>query len=281
MPHMTEAVIFVNYPNCSSTMFLIHALQRRWEREGLLVRAARQPQDDSGERVAILHLDISRIPEEFSRLHGYRAVINGRVMDITKRSFSSLMLGREADYAGPVIVKTDANCGGMPEFTQELRQATGFTLRIGSPQSPWRRVRVMDPINYPVFPSIAAVPNGVWANPRLIVERFMPEHEGDLYCLRSWVFLGSRSYSVLLRSPHPIVKVSTAVHKEPITEVPEELRHMRHRLGFDYGKFDYGIVEGRVILYDVNRTPTLGANISPERRDQIADLLAEGLYDFL
>jgi len=38
--------------------------------------------------------------------------------------------------------------------------------------------------------------------------------------------------------------------------VPDELRAERSRLGFDYGKFDFVVHEGRAILLDANRTPS-------------------------
>jgi hypothetical protein len=62
--------------------------------------------------------------------------------------------------------------------------------------------------------------------------------------------------------------------------VPDELREMRKSLGFDFGKFDYAIVDGRVVLYDANRTPAVG-NFSREQFMPRIRLLAEGLNAFL
>ena len=61
--------------------------------------------------------------------------------------------------------------------------------------------------------------------------------------------------------------------------VPEELRKIRAQLGFDYGKFDYGIVDGEVILYDVNRTP--GSSADPRRHAETVELLCHGLRSAL
>ena len=33
---------------------------------------------------------------------------------------------------------------------------------------------------------------------------------------------------------------------------------MRQRLGIDYGRFDYSIVDGKAIVYDINTTPSAG-----------------------
>jgi len=38
--------------------------------------------------------------------------------------------------------------------------------------------------------------------------------------------------------------------------VPEELHAMWARLGFDFGKFDYVVRDGQIVLLDANRTPT-------------------------
>ena len=47
--------------------------------------------------------------------------------------------------------------------------------------------------------------------------------------------------------------------------------------GFDFGKFDYVIHEGRAIVFDVNKTPSFtGASDSPRLID-----LSHGIEDFL
>ncbi len=55
---------------------------------------------------------------------------------------------------------------------------------------------------------------------------------------------------------------------------------MRRKLGFDFGKFDYGIVAGRVVLYDANRTPMFGSMRREDYWPRV-QLLAEGIRGFL
>jgi hypothetical protein len=50
-------------------------------------------------------------------------------------------------------------------------------------------------------------------------------------------------------------------------------------LGFHYGKFDYGIVDGKVVLYDVNRTP--GAASNPAHHQETVEVLSAGIRDFV
>jgi len=60
-------------------------------------------------------------------------------------------------------------------------------------------------------------------------------------------------------------------------DAPSEIEALRERMGFDYGKFDYVIHEGRVILLDANKTPTFqGDANAPHLRE-----LALGIEDFL
>jgi hypothetical protein len=73
-----------------------------------------------------------------------------------------------------------------------------------------------------------------------------------------------------------VIKSHSVLRREPISDVPVELRQVRRELGFDFGKFDYGIVDGRVVLYDVNRTPMFGT-IGREQYWPRVQLLAEGL----
>ena len=52
---------------------------------------------------------------------------------------------------------------------------------------------------------------------------------------------------------------------------------VRRELGFDYGRFDYVLHEGEVVLLDVNHTP-VGV---PERQRRIGQMLAAGIASFL
>ena len=122
------------------------------------------------------------------------------------------------------------------------------------------------------------MPGGVWRNSNLVVQRFAAERDGNEYCCRHWVFFGNQEVSRRSLSPDPIVKVSGKL--EPISDpVPQELRAIRAQLGFDYGKFDYGIVDGEVVLYDTNRTP--GAAQDPRRHAETIDILSEGIRSAL
>jgi hypothetical protein len=133
--------------------------------------------------------------------------------------------------------------------------------------------------DYRIFDSPRCVPWTVWRNRDLVVERFLPERRGEFYCVRTWLFLGDRETHSLAYARCPVIKLADVVRREVLSEVPEALRQRRRELGFDYGKFDYAIVNDQVVLYDANRTPSLG-NFAPEQYMPRVRHLAEGIETF-
>jgi hypothetical protein len=198
------------------------------------------------------------------------------VLDISKRRISSMLVTSKDWTVGPVIVKSNANFAGLNDFARLgrrrrwIRRVVRFLLR-----KPHR----VDAIPYLIHPSIAAVPRRIWNDPQLVVERFIPEREGSLYCLRKWVFLGNTDILIINRSNNPIVKAGDSSHDLIHDRVPEELVAERRRLGFDYGKFDYVMHEGKAVLLDANSTPGVGA--PSEHHNIYADQLAIGLQEWV
>ena len=133
--------------------------------------------------------------------------------------------------------------------------------------------------SYPIYASKAEVPDAIWRDQGLVVERFLPERDEKGYWVRFWIFLGDAERCNRICGPEPIVKGANMIALEPTT-VPEELRAERERLGFDYGKFDFVVHDGQVVLLDANRTPTGAAAIS-DYQSQQAIKLALGINGFL
>jgi hypothetical protein len=271
--------------------YLVQAMLARWEAAGLKVAVVTERDPFVPADVALLHVDLSVVPEESRKLAGrYRTVLNGDVLDIRKRRFSRQLADRETP--GQVIVKTDLNCGGLREFRRALvtspvgtlaaridrREVAAKALARLEAIRPWARRSVLPVGAYRVFRSARDVPEGVWRNPRLVVERFAAEREGTSYCCRHWLFFGTREVHRRTVSPDPVVKASARL--EPLAEpVPQPLRDLRAELGFDYGKFDYGLVDGEVVVYDVNRTP--GASADARRHTATVDELSQGLLELV
>jgi hypothetical protein len=254
--------------------YLAYALAERWQADGhnVLVHhgTANPPPGD----IAILNVDLTVVPPAYvALLDRYPRVINGRTLDISKRSYSTQILARDSDWDGPVIVKTDRNFGGR--IDARLRQRTlaaGLTPDI--PAGPAMK-------QYALLKSVAKVPENVWQTEGIIVEKFLPEKDARGFYMRVWLFLGEATRSFRMRADVPIIKSHHIVERE-IVAVPDEMRRWRERLGFDYGKFDYVVRDGTPILIDANRTPGAPADYAtnPEVAAGMA-LLARGIDEFL
>ena len=64
-----------------------------------------------------------------------------------------------------------------------------------------------------------------------------------------------------MTSPNPVIKASVATEVGLIDEIPPSLRGIRKASGFNYGKLDYTEVNGEIIAYDINKTPTIYKSI--------------------
>ncbi|KAB7741341.1 hypothetical protein F2P47_06255 [Parvibaculum sedimenti] len=256
---------------------VLQALADIWRERGIVSvwGPAYAPEADA----CILHIDRTRLePTDVPPPpRGLRA-INGSILDISKRLFSVLEVYPGSDWSGQVIVKTNLNHFGLPELRgNHPAQRALDRLRMRIADISWHIARTLPDRTYPVLPSIRHVPRWVWDNPRYIVEKFMPEKDGDLYCLRGWMFLGPVSYGWRLFSTDPLVKTGTMVRYEFITEVPGELVELRNRTKFDFGKFDYVMHDGKPIVLDLNKTPAYSGDPASPRLHK----LAEGIEGFL
>jgi hypothetical protein len=242
------------------------------------VTVQRGPEENPPADLAIQHIDLTVVPAEYRAwLLKYPRAINVAAIDISKRHVSENLVSARDGYQGPVLIKTNANAGGLKEA--RLARKTRFLTRrvVGSQAQrggPRRR-----PGAYQILRSASQVPQAVWENPHLVVEKFLPERQGGFYCLRTWQFFGTAEINSLAFAKEPIVKARNAVRIEPV-DVPEELRQIRERLGFDFGKFDYVMLDGRAVLFDANKTPTLG-NFPPDRYLPLVRRLAAGLAKYL
>ncbi len=258
--------------------YAISLLSKAWREQGLDVEFAREYAENA--RICILHHDKTRLRKDGLPVapHGAKS-LNGDVLDISKRLFSTLLLTPESDWTGPVIVKSDLNHFGLQDGG-DARASLVMRARRRLARHSWRWARMLPEKHYPVLPSLDDVPNWVWADPDLLVEKFLPEYSDDgLYCVRGWVFFGDQGYAYRCLSSDPLVKAASLVRTEFLDAVPAELAALRKKMKFDFGKFDYVEHDGAPILLDANKTPTYpGANgvLTPRTRQ-----LAKGIEAFL
>jgi hypothetical protein len=254
--------------------FLVRILSEHWVSRGHEVVVHAGPDGAPAADVGILHVDATVVPREYlDALGGCRVVLNGATLDIGKRTYSENLVTAFDPWADPVIVKTDANAGGIPEWLHE-----SIARERGTPLPGPARKRLVG--RYPVFPSFAEVPLPLRLDPELVVERFLPERDPRGYASRHYLFLGDRERCTRLVGPHPVVKAADAIERTHV-EVPEAIRAWRRKLGFDYGKLDFVVHEGQSVLIDANRTPTFPrGEIAAAIREGL-DYLAEGIESFV
>ncbi len=253
----------------------IHELAQVWLEEGLDVKIASGPRGAAPADLLFLHVDLSVVPDEYLALvDRYPVAVNGRIKDIRKSSFSAQLVRSGDGWEGPCIVKSDLNCAGIPEMGYAAR---GIALEFGPPRYPFPMRGQQD---YRLYADASAVPTAFFDDPYLVVERFLPEVEGGLYFTRSCHFLGNACTTVRLGSPGPIVVASSQKVIQQI-EPPLEILEYRKKVGLDYGKIDYLVHEGKLVILDVNKTTgNVGMSADPRvlamRRER-----AMGIWDFL
>ena len=222
--------------------------------------------------VGILHTDCSVVPQKYREAAAeFPITINVRTHDITKRVVSDAVLDRDSEWRGPVIVKSNLNSGGgAEEFHNRMARQLGRDI-------PHPGVRGFH--SYQLFDSSSQVPEELWRDDRLVVEMFVAEPDPDGFAVRNWIFLGDWEKCMRNVCPHRIVKGRDLIRQEP-SHVPDELREKRRELGFEYGKFDFAIHEGRGILFDANRTPISPGNLW-KLHEESAGQYADGFESLL
>lgn len=253
------------------SFYLLFDVLGELENMGHTWRVVAGPEPAKGD-VAILHVDASFVDEEYLALsHEFALGVNFGTVDISKRKVSGALLAPGEAWGGPVIVKTNLNYMGRTEAAHN-RKATKRGLPLPHAQPPNIK-------QYEVLPSVNAVPASIWANSDLVVERFIPEPDEQGFALRNWVFMGERERCTRHVSPYSFVKAADVVRREPV-EVPDALRAERKRLGFDFGKFDFVIHDGRPVLLDANRTPGSAPAVRRLLKSGARNL-AEGLAEMI
>ena len=257
----------------------------QWRLDGHSVRFVFGPRQFEPADIMIVHVDVTIVPAPYLELASrYPIAVNGRVQDIRRTRFSRNLVRPDDGYAGPVIVKSNYNHAGRLD-----------RVRAGRLASVCRRVRgrlakvfngshaplpfFKTPREYRIFERPEDVPPAWFQSSDLVVERFLPEREGDLYAVRNYQFLGDRWTCQRMIGTHPVVNGSTQLSVEPVEPHPS-LERFRRELSFDYGKFDYVIHEGEAVLLDTNKTTGGGLLPRTPALDACRRHRAEGLYSF-
>ncbi|MCB9845899.1 MAG: hypothetical protein H6811_07950 [Phycisphaeraceae bacterium] len=266
--------------------YRIWALAENWKRRGIRIELVRGPAREIDTDLLIPHLDLSYIPDRYwDMIQGHPNVVNQRIRDTRKRAISANLVSRADPHVGPVIVKTNCNCGGLTDaLLNEPDRPWTFARRLRRRLSlePWLERRMLGSARvlrrYHLFESMGHVPRRVYRNPNLVIEKFLPERRGDLYVIRMYTFFGGSERVRVLESSDPQVKSGNGRLRER-SEVPPQLRAWRERLGLDYGKIDFVMRDGEPVVIDVNTTPTMSSPLDEDRVRRSSEL-ADGLSSF-
>lgn len=238
---------------------LIKALAGIWREQGHTLSFGDCPPSTTD--AVIAHTDYSMIDDHFfNQVDVGLPVINSAARNILKSNVSQLLINEDSNWDGPVIIKTDANCHAAEEYAYHgldlLRLFKIFAGRFVS----WQRTGELPFRTYPILERTDEVPDWVWQDRRLVVERFIPERDGELYVLRLWMFFGDQEYCMRVCSELPIVKSRKLISVDLVEEVPEAVRSVRRKLGLDFGKIDFVMHGKDAFVFDVNKTPTVYLN---------------------
>jgi hypothetical protein len=254
--------------------YMAHAFAQRWERSGHRVLYHRGAGTPPAGDVAILHVDLTVVPDSYRALdRHYARVVNSATWDIRKSRYSGCRVARGDVWAGQVLIKTDANHGGhVDDALRRLAAAEGAAGDIAARA-------VMD--SYYLCDSMRDVPGAIWDTPGVLVEKFIPERDALGNYLRVWTFFGPEERSTRYLSRDLLIRAGNYVSREAVP-VPDEMRAMREKLGFDFGKFDYVRHEGGYVLLDANRTPGAPARLADDPEVAASfDRVARGIEAFL
>jgi hypothetical protein len=260
--------------------YAITFLAKFWRQDGNRVRYLFGTRKFVPADLLLIHVDLSIVPDEYLEFASrYPIALNRAAKDIRKSQVSTNLVRRSDSYSGQVIVKSDLNSAGFPE--QILRRSSSRWMRL----LPNRFVldnadssSVPVPVGYRIYDSLAEVPRADFERNDVVVEKFLPEKEGNLFFIRDYNFLGDCSTCTRLASRDPIVKDHTAVLIREIDPHPE-IVEARKQLNFDYGKFDYVFHDGRPVLLDTNKTT--GASRVPSHELNVRRRnLANGIYSY-
>lgn len=280
------AVLFDENDRRRAAGYTIATLAKYWRDESLEVIFLFGIKQFVPADLILVHVNLSVVPERyFSFAAQYPVVLNGNVRDIRKSAFSQNLLGPGDAYDGKVIVKTDLNHAGLPEKKRRRlhglpgvmslqKLVSGLGLGRGTPLPEFT-----SQLDYQIYESLSEVPAACFASPDLVVEKFLPEMDDGLFWVRYIRFLGDRMDAVRLGGPSPIVSGQTQIRREIIEPDPEILA-LRHKLKFDYGKFDYTLHDGKAVLLDINKTVGAPAVANPPHIEAKWRSIAGGIHSY-
>jgi len=143
---MDDLVVFVDeIKRFGDIRYFLHLLIDQWRQNGLTVQICAGINQLPAARIALMHIDATRIPSTYNVLSAhYQTVLNLRADDISKKRISCSLLSQHDHYTGPVIVKTDAKL--------RRRRRTFSTIQNAPPRTSSQIARQATPLDHDGHP---------------------------------------------------------------------------------------------------------------------------------
>ncbi len=275
------ALIFLEQDrSAKSTRYMLSAYSKYWEELGFQTIHVFGISKFVDAEIAILNIDLSVVPDAYINFANlYPIALNANVRDIRKSVHSTLRIKPNERFSGPVIVKTNLNHFGMPELKNQSRMPR-LRVTVDRYLKHFRSQKTRIQQSYAVYNSLDEVPAWTFEDKDLIIEKFIPEREGSLYCIRTSLFFGDRSHDFLLKSHHPIVKSDNSISIEEVDTHPDIIK-LRNTIDLAFGKLDYVVHKGILHVFDINKTPGLGSTRANPTVEKMRRYRAEGIFSFL
>jgi hypothetical protein len=248
-----------DYPR-DARIHIISLIIDMWEEAGIEVFHLYGTDTFEPADLMFVHVDRSLVPPEFRQFaERYPKTINAAANDIRKRTYADAQLTRRSQYDGAVIVKSNLNYAGVPEQSAEANSRDlirRMRRRLGQTVPLLQKARMTSKSEYAIFQNLKEVP-AKFFGPQFVVQKFQSEMHGNMYMLREYYFCLDLHYENIELSKHAIITEDENLSCQPFTPHPTLLA-LREKLGLDYGKIDYAMIDGQPFIYDANKTIGLG-----------------------
>jgi len=230
-----------------SGSYILNAVLNRMAGQDVPVRLLDRLDPPREGGAAFVHVDLTTVPAPFTWVSSfYPRCLNGRSNSVARDLYSTARLLPGDHFSGPAIVKTLLNHRGLPELMHAATER-----RLGRLDNALRD-RVCP--KYQIYASVKDIPDVVWSDSGLIVERFVPgtldlpiikyRHEFMLD-----IELNTRAeFNDLLCDPGSLIRLDF------VEGAPQEVYDVRRRLKLDFGSIDFFMVVDRATVIDVNKT---------------------------
>ena len=281
LPHALDRIAILNNSGYvpGERTHLTSLLANQWRANGIEVIELSGTGTFVEADLLFLNLGRAVFPEDYIRFAAqYPVTFNAGAADLRKHRYADGQLLAGSAYRGPVIVRMDNGYtpppvqGASPlSFLRKLNGRRGAHLRDAAATTD----------SYRIYASIHDVPAENFG-PGFIVQKFLPEQDAGRFVLRQYYFLGEAHFLGVQTSGAAIIQTGPPSSLEEWTP-PERLLDLRRRLGLDYGRIDFFLVDGKPFVLSINRAPALPQGKEPGSVPpayiRLGEALAEALTD--